>query len=228
MDDRGRETGSQPVWRTAGEEPEGEREPCSRERESCSRERESCSREREPCSRERESCSRGDHTWVARFLESGRLAYWQCALCGLADREIGPLPERLEALSGWIETPPRLTARGARPPASTRRWTTPRATVLCEGDPSSIHFCGLPIPELAAAHTYVERDEKGEVRATYEPGRERHSPHGDHYTLTRYQVVGDELLRLESYCYEESTFDIPNAGVPRRLVVIAGLTPIQP
>ena len=175
-----------------------------------------------------EQCAHGDHAWVAVFLASGRLAYWQCEVCGLADRETDPLPERLAIINDWIELPPRLTARGSQPPSSTRRWATTQATILCEGDPSSIHHVGLRIPDLAEAYTYVERDEDGSIHAIYEPCRVRHSLYGDHYTLTRYQVVGCELVRFRSHCFEESTLDVPSTQKPRQSVVLAGLKLLHP
>lgn len=181
--------------------------------------------ERQP---EYEPCKQGDHSWIAYFLESGRLAYWQCEICGEADRRPKQSSERPERTSGWIESPLRLTARGAHPPTSTRKWTTNRATTLIEGDPSSILFVSLPIPELEEAHTYIERDEHGNIRETYEPSSERHSLYGDSYTLTRYQVVGTELVQFRSYCFEESTYDIPNAKKPDRKVVLSGLRQILP
>ena len=174
------------------------------------------------------SCAQGDHLWVAFFARSGQLAYWQCAGCGLADRETEAVPGRLDEINGWVMSPPMLTVRGPHPPASTLRWATGRGTVLLEGDPSSILFAGVPIQGLAEAHTYVEQDEKGEVQAVYAPSRERHSPYGDHYTLTRFQVVERELVRFDSYCYEESTYDVPNAKMPRQKVVLSGLEPLWP
>jgi len=95
--------------------------------------------------------------------------------------------------------------------------------VLVEGDPSSIHFVGESIPGLSEAHSYEECDAGGEVQDTYAPSRERHSPYGDHYTLIRYQVVNDELVRFESYCFEDSTYEVPNAHEPRARVVLSGL-----
>jgi len=168
-------------------------------------------------------CERDDHLWMASFFRSGRLAYWQCAGCGLTDRETDDLPERVAQTNGWIESPPILAFRGAHPPTSTSRWATDRGTILVEGDPSSIHFVGLPIPGLPEAHSYEERDANGEVQEAYLPSRERHSPYGDHYTLIRFQVVNDELVEFRSYCFEESTFDVPNAHAPRTRVVLSGL-----
>ena len=168
-------------------------------------------------------CEQGDHLWVASFFWSGRLAYWQCAGCDLTDRETDDLPERVAQINDWIKSPPTLTFRGTHPPTSTARWATDRGTVLIEGDPSSIHFVGEPIPGLSEAHGYEEIDADGEVQETYAPSRERHSPYGDHYTLIRYQVVDEELVRFESYCYEDSTYEIPNAHEPRTRIVLSGL-----
>jgi hypothetical protein len=171
-------------------------------------------------------CEQGNHLWMASFFWSGRLAYWRCAGCCLTDRGTDDLPERVARINGWIESPPCLIFRGAHPPTSAARWATDRETVLVEGDPSSIHFVGEPIPGLPEAHSYEERDADGIVQEAHMPSRERHSPYGDHYTLVRYQVVNDELVRFESYCYEESTFDIPNAHDPRTRVVLSGLKPL--
>ena len=54
------------------------------------------------------------------------------------------------------------------------------------------------------------------------PGR------GDHYWLTRFQVVGSALVRFDSYCYEDSTYEVPNAGTPEQATVLSGLEPIEP
>jgi len=194
------EAGQKPIWSEEGKEPEYGPE----------------------------QCGQGDHAWRAFFFQSGRLAYWQCQFCGQADRQTEQLPERLETISGWIKLPPRLIARGPRPPRSARRWTTTRATILSEGDPSSIYFVGVPIPDLAEAHTYTERDEQGNIRQVYEPRHGQDAPYSNHYTLTRYQVVGNELLQFESYCFEESTFDTPYAGELKQKVVLAGLKQLWP
>ncbi len=166
--------------------------------------------------------------WVAFFLKSGRLAYWQCESCGIADREIEPLPEPLDSPSGWFESPPGLTARGACPPTIARRWAIVEGLTLFEGEPSSTHFEGEPIPGLTEAHTYVERDQNGNIQKIYEPGRERLEKYSEHYVLTRFQVVGDALVRFESYCFEDSMFDIPHADKPKQITVLSGLKSLQP
>jgi len=164
---------------------------------------------------------------VAAFFESGRLAYWKCASCGKTDRETSPLPERLASFNGWVERPPWLIVRGSRPPVSTRRWRTPAGTTLVEGDPSAIDFVGEVIPGLTEAHTYTAYDEDGAVLEVYAPYRERLGPYSDHYWLTRYQVVDDTLVQFVSHCYEESTYDVPNAGQPEQKIILAGLKPLM-
>ena len=200
VDDQGQETAQKPIW------VEDWREPLDGQ----------------------ERCDQGDHTWAAVFYESGRLALWRCEVCGLADREIERLHERLDEPSGWIKFPPRLVAQGSHPPEGVRRWATTSGTILHEGDPSSITFVGVPIPALPEAHAYVERDEHGDIVATYEPIHERDSPYGNHYTLTRYQVVDTQLVRFVSFCFEESTYDTPFAGEPVQSVVLSGLSPLRP
>lgn len=171
----------------------------------------------------REQCQQGDHRWVAFFFESGRLAYWKCEGCSKADRETEGLPERIERFSGWIKSPPRLVARGLDPPVSTRRWVTTEGSILVEGDPSSIHHVGEVIPGLAEAHTYVECDENQKIETVYEPGRERPGKYSDHYWLTRHQVVGEALVQFRSHCFEESTYDMPNAAKPVQKTILSGL-----
>jgi len=100
---------------------------------------------------------------------------------------------------------------------------TTEGSILMEGDPSSIHHVGLVIPELAEAHTYRVCDENGTVEALYEPSRERLGKHIDHYWLTRYQVVGDSLVRFVSHCFEESTYDSPSTGKPKQTTIHSGL-----
>jgi len=185
---------------------------------------------REP---DREPCRQGDHTWVASFFKSGHLAYWQCEGCGKSDREtelgFGPtgLPRRLAGFNGWVESPAILVARRPAPPVSTRRWLTAEGMILIEGDPSSIHHVGLVIPELPEAHTYRMCDENGTGKALYEPSRERMGKYSDHYWLTRYQVVGDSLVRFVSHCFEESTYDTPNAGKPKQTTILTDLRPLS-
>lgn len=171
-------------------------------------------------------CAGGEHRWVARFFQSGQLACWECADCGLRDRELGPRPAALDSLDGWPQPFPWLTAAGAQPPAGERRWRTAAGTLLVEGDPSSVHFQGELIPDLPAAHSYCELGPAGAILQTFEPGREQVVLYSSHYHLIRYQVVGDALLRYVSYCFEESSFDIPSADAPRVSVVLAGLTPL--
>jgi hypothetical protein len=175
-----------------------------------------------------ERCRHGIHTWIAVFFKSGRLAYWECVDCGQKDREIGPLPERLDTISGWIEDPPVLIAHGPRPPASTRRWRTAQGAILEEGDPSSIHFVGLEIPGLEQAHTYVLRDETGKVDEMYAPTRHRPLSYDDHYWLVRYQVLGNELVWFESHCHEDSTYEVPHAVVPKQKVILGELQLLLP
>ena len=165
-------------------------------------------------------CAAAGHSWIARFLSSGSLAYWQCQRCGKADREVTRLPEPLEYVSGWVETPSTLTAEGRRPPVSGRRWVTDHGSVLIELAPCSTHFVGLPIPGLPEAHNYVDRDENGKVLETYEAERKRHAPYGDHWTLVRFQVADRSLVRFSSHCFEESTYDVPSAKEPRRTVIL--------
>lgn len=164
------------------------------------------------------------HHWIALFLESGQLAYWQCRDCGLLDRDRLRLAEDLDSLNLWIEAPLILSVYGVAPPHSVRRWQTPAGTVLWEGDPSSIHFYGLALPGLETAHTYEERAADGAMLTVYAPRRERRGP--NHYTLTRYQVLEAALVRFEYYCFEESTFDVPNAHLPQQTVLLTGLQPL--
>lgn len=180
-----------------------------------------------------ESCRQGEHTWVAAFFQSGHLAYWQCEGCGKSDREtelgFGPtgLPRRLAQFNGWVESPAILVARGPAPPVSTRRWLTAEGSIPIEDDPSSIHHVGLVIPELPEAHTYRMCDANGTVEALYEPARQRMGKYSDHYWLTRYQVVGDSLVRFVSHCFEESTYDSPSSGKPKQETVLSGLRSIS-
>jgi hypothetical protein len=107
--------------------------------------------------------------------------------------------------------------------ASARKWVTNEGTILEEGDPSSIHFVGEEIPELAEAHKYVKYDEEGKIAQVYEPIREQPWQYTDHYWLIRYQVIGTELVQFESHCFEDSTYEVPNAGEPKQEVILSGL-----
>ena len=95
----------------------------------------------------------------------------------------------VDAQGGWIKSPPVLLSRGPRPASSNRRWATSEGSILMEGDPSSIHFIGEPIPGLAEAHTYVQYGEDGQVEDVYGPLREHPCLYSDHYWLIRYQVI---------------------------------------
>ena len=79
------------------------------------------------------------------------------------DRVPTRLPEYLDDVNGWIETPPRLIARGPHPPIpdGTMRWITPEGSILYEGDPSSIYHVGLEIPDLDEAHSYTLKGAAG-------------------------------------------------------------------
>lgn len=171
---------------------------------------------------DREQCRQGNHTWIALFYGSGRLAYWQCEGCGETDRETERLLERLDWINGWINSPPRLMARGLKPPVSDRRWETTDGAILTEGDPSSIHFVEVIIPGLTEAHTYRLSDENGTIEEVFEPCRERPGEYSDHYWLTRYQVVGEVLVQFISHCFEESTYDTPYAHQPKQKKVLTG------
>jgi hypothetical protein len=103
---------------------------------------------------------------------------------------------------------------------------TAEGSILTEGDPSSIYFVGRAIPGLFKAHTYVLCDENGQIEEVYAPMREQPWPYTDHYWLIRYQVIGAELVRFESHCYEDSTYEVPNAGEPKRKVILSELQPL--
>ena len=168
-------------------------------------------------------CRQEEHTWVAVFFESGRLAYWECEGCSKTDREIDNLPERLEEIYCPLKTHPRLAARGPTPPVSTRKWATAEGGTLAEGDPSSIHFAGREIPGLVEAHTYIKYDKGNRIEQIYEPSREQPWQYTYHYWLTRYQVIDAILVWFESHCFEESTFDTPFAGEPKQKIILSNL-----
>ncbi len=172
---------------------------------------------------DKEQCKLGNHTWVAFFFGSGCLAYWECPGCGRTDRDIEQLPERLDRISGWIRHPPRLVAHGLQPLASTRKWITTNGLVLIEGDPSSIHFVGLSIPEITEAHTYVLREKSGKIREVFKPFREHPCQYNDHFWLTRFQIIDNELVRFRAHCFEKSTLETPFTQKPTQKIVLSGL-----
>jgi len=169
-----------------------------------------------------EKCEQRTHLWVAHFYQSGRLAYWACQYCKEVDRE-SELAERLEWFSAWIENPPKLIVWGKRPRTNSRKWETADGYILQEEDPSSIYFIGLEIPELEEANTYTKYDRNNAVIEKYEPTSERMGLYSDHYWQTRYGVIGTELVKFESHCFEESTFDMPNAGKPKKTKILRNL-----
>jgi hypothetical protein len=135
--------------------------------------------------------------------------------------------ERLDTINDWVEDPPRLIMRGRRPTWGVRKWVVAEGDILEEGDPSSIHFVGRQIPGLSEAHTYARMDGLGNIVEVYEPIRDQPWKYTDHFWLIRYQVVGSELVRFESHCYEESTYEVPIAGTPKRIVLLTGLRLLQ-
>ncbi len=172
---------------------------------------------------DKEQCRLGNHTWVAFFFGSGCLAYWECEGCGKTDRDIEQLPRRLDRISGWIRYPPILVAHEQQPPVSTRKWITPEGLLLSEGDPSSIHFVGLSIPQISEAHTYVLREKNGKIREVFEPLREQPWQYTDHFWLTRFQVIDNELVRFIAHCFEESTLESPFTQEPKQKILLSGL-----
>jgi len=169
------------------------------------------------------SCAKGIHIWVAIFLHSGRLAYWECRSCQIRDRENETYPEPFDTFSPWIENPLKLISIGAAPPGSERKWLTKKKTTLVEMEPGSIHFLGMQIPGLAEAHTYLEIDKNGEIQSTYAPLKEQIRLYDDHYMLIRFQVVKGNLVRYKSHCFEDSMYEIPNAKEPDMEIVLSGL-----
>ena len=173
-------------------------------------------------------CKQGDHTWAAHFFLRGRLAFWQCLGCEILDRDGESLTEPLGRISGWIEMPPKLVARGPHPPASAKRWKTAEGTILVEGEPSSTHFIGLAIPGLTAAYDYVELDQQeGTVFKRYEPGRKVLYKYSDFYLLTRFLVVSDELVQFEIRCHKDSTYGTPHANKPKQTIILPGLEALK-
>ena len=173
------------------------------------------------------SCANGIHLWVGNFLQSGKLAYWQCGSCQIKDREHETHPEPLDGTSPWIEDPLKLISTGRQPPKSDRKWLTTRNTTLLEMDPSSVHFLGMQIPGLAEAHSYVEVDKNGEIQSSYEPLKKQIRLHDDHYMLIRFQVMAGNLVRYKSHCFEDSMYEIPNAKEPDEEVVLSGLKLVE-
>ncbi|MFH2039364.1 MAG: hypothetical protein ABIJ65_08010 [Chloroflexota bacterium] len=169
------------------------------------------------------SCAKGIHLWVAIFLQSGHLAYWECRSCSIKDREDETYPEPFDISSCWIEKPLKLISIGAKPPKSERKWLTKKNTTLVEMEPSSVHFLGMQIPGLADAHTYHEIENKGGIHSKYEPIKEQIRLYDDHYMLIRFQVVKGNLVRYKSHCFEDSMYEIPNAKEPDQEIVLSGL-----
>ena len=172
---------------------------------------------------DKEQCRLGNHMWVAFFFRSGSLAYWECPGCGRTDRDIEQLPQRIDRINGWIKYPPILLAHGPRPLASTRKWITAEGLRLAEGDPSSIHFVGLLIPRITEAHTYLLSETNGKIREEFRPIREHPCQNNDHFWLTRFQVIDNELVRFRAHCFEESTLETPFAQEPKKKTILSGL-----
>lgn len=166
-------------------------------------------------------CQVDGHLWVAIFFENGRLAYWRCDGCGESDRAL-ELGEKRLAGSNW-NTPIPVTARGPRPPISSRTWATADGHLLVEGEPNAVDYLGAQIPGLTEAFEYELRDGSGTVIQRFHAVQERTSRWGTGVELTRFAVEGDALVRIVSYGHEESTFDIPIAGKARRRDVLTGL-----
>ena len=174
-----------------------------------------------------ELCSKEEHNWVAQFVQSGALAAWECNCCKIRKIVKENLQEALEAFSCWVESPMILVYTGKKPPISGSCWKTPDNTILFEGSPTSISYLGQRIPSLEKAHAYTLKDGTGRLLESYQPERKRLGIHGDHYILIRYQIVGSDLIRYESHCFEDSTYEIPNTKEPEKRVILSDLEPIR-
>lgn len=107
-----------------------------------------------------------------------------------------------------------------------RRWVTPDGRVLVEGEPSPVDFEGVPLPGVVEAHAYELRDGSGQVLKTFQAERKRIQEYHERFWITSYQVVGDQLIKFDSYCFEESTYDTPFAHEAEKSVVMTGLKPV--
>jgi len=160
----------------------------------------------------------GLHAWAPVFCEDGRLGCWRCAHCALKDREVDP-HHRLASQG-------KATEPSARPPVPGRVWGLSDGSTLLEGEPTGMDFVGEPIPGLTDAHSFTLRDAGGQLVGVYEPRRVQLQAFADHYRLVRFQVRGDVLEEFDCYCFEDSTFEIPNVKEPDRRVVLEGLRPL--
>jgi len=166
------------------------------------------------------------HTWIAIFFEDGRLAYWECQNCRITSpAEVNGITGNFERISAWIEKPPRLVSKGSVPWVSARKWLSEDGCTIVEGAPSSITFLGLRIPQLEEAYEY-RKIKNDELVEHFVPGMKRVSLHGDHYFLTRFHVRENQLLQFESSCFEDSMYEIPNAKVPEKIILLDKLKPV--
>ncbi len=53
--------------------------------------------------------------------------------------------------------------------------------------------------------------------------REHPCQNTDHFWLTRYQVIDNELVLFRAHCFEESTLETPSAQKPKKKTILSGL-----
>ena len=169
-------------------------------------------------------CSNNEHLWEARFYERGSLAFWFCSRCGEISRETGSLLETLESAS---DDAAEVEVHSAEPPVSSRKWVLADGSILSEGDPCSVSFAGVRIPDLPAASEYTLTGSGGEIVRSYKAGRESASNHVGSFILTRFQVVETQLVKYRVHCSKNDTTDQPNVGNAVGIAIISDLEPIK-
>jgi len=173
------------------------------------------------------SCENGEHLWTASFFKRGALAFWFCSSCGETDRDTGALSEPLEDTSGWAKEDSSDSAfAGVEPPPCSGKWLLADSSMLVEGEPCSVTFKGREITGLSSAHEYKLIDAAGTVMREYKAGIERASGQEKSFIITRFQILGDRLIKYRIRCCDDEQVDQPFAGEASGISILAGLKPM--
>ena len=106
-----------------------------------------------------------------------------------------------------------------------RRWSTPDGLHLVEGEPQSSCYGSQPVqPLIDGAHVYtLVQPATGEVRQRWAGGEVFNPPFTDHEDITRFVVIGNQLVMVLFWYSEDSCYGFSRCVEGPRTVVLEGL-----